>query len=116
MKRTIVASTNSTRLKVIYLHDAHRQPIPDLRTATVTRSTFIDALRVLLEDVLVDTHVDTDYIFDDPSLTEADQIDAAIQALDYMNGEDPESDCILYLANESTGDVYIDYTYPEENY
>ena len=109
MKRIIATSADSVQsanLYVKYLSGLDQNEI-GLRSMTVRRPSLREALYVMLD------HMDLD--INDEGISElSDQ--EIIDEIAYNNEYSSLFDYILYLEDKNTGEIYIDNTYPEENY
>lgn len=109
MKRIIATSADSgqgANLYVKYLSGLDQNEV-SLRSVTVRRPSLREALYVMLD------HMDVDIDYEGMSELSDQEV---IDEIAYINGESSFFDYILYLEDKNTGEIYIDNTYPEENY
>lgn len=107
----IIASTAGAVLKLQYLSGSEMMTNSvGVRSVTIARPTLNEALKGMLEGVYL-SDLDIDY-------DEIDNMDNEdiLDRVEYINGEGVDSDYILYLANASTHETYIDHNYPAEQW
>jgi len=103
----IKAATGDIVIYCQYLQEDAGQDV-GIRSMTVTRPSLKDALVEMLDHIeLGSLNIEYDEL-DDYSDEDL------IERIEYVNSEGP--DYILYLENKTTKEVYIDTSYPEENY
>lgn len=82
----------------------------EVRSMTVKRPTFSEAIKVMLEHLeLPECDVD------DMALRDWTK-DDVIENIVYANGYGADADRIFYFEDRATGEVFIDDKYPEEVY
>ena len=111
MKRVIEASQSeqSANLHIQYIQSSFPGQI-EVRSMTVKRPTFSEAIEVMLEHLYL-PELDAD----DIELSDRTK-DEIIESISYANGIGADSDYIFYFENRASGEVFIDNVGPEENY
>lgn len=113
MKRMINASSSSrAHLYIEYIDSDYVMGELGVHKAVIERNTLEEALLVLVDNIDfrdsdIDDMIESEGFFDCNEL---------IERIQYINGDQNDADYLLYFENKSTGEIYIDNNYPEEEW